>query len=58
MFNGVNLMLDIDTLKAVGAGTGSQLIMFLGIFPELVNLGIGIATLVYLIVKIKKELNG
>ena len=48
----------IDTLKTVGTGTGVYALSIWGILPELVSLGIGIATLVYLVIKIKKELNG
>tara|TARA_Y100001963_G_scaffold159029_1_gene260980 strand:- start:1510 stop:1665 length:156 start_codon:yes stop_codon:yes gene_type:complete len=51
-------MIDADSLKTVAAGSGTYTVMYLGILPELVSLGIGIATLVYLIVKIIKELNG
>jgi hypothetical protein len=46
----------IDTLKTTGAGMGGWWLSISGWFPEMVSLGVGIATLVYLIIKIKKEL--
>ena len=50
--------MNLDTLRTVAAGSGTYTVMYLGILPDLVSLGIGIATLVYLIVKIIRELNG
>jgi hypothetical protein len=50
-------MLDaIDTLKTTGAGISGWWLSVSGWFPELVSLSVGIATLVYLVVKIYKEL--
>tara|TARA_R110002051_G_scaffold226634_1_gene289283 strand:- start:7 stop:162 length:156 start_codon:yes stop_codon:yes gene_type:complete len=50
-------MLDIvDTLKTTGAGVGGWWLSISGWLPELVSLCVGIATLIYLIVKITKEL--
>ena len=46
----------IDTLKTTGAGMGGWWLSISGWFPEMVSLGVGIATLIYLIIKIKKEL--
>jgi len=46
----------IDTLKTEGIGLGGWWLSISGWLPELVSLGVGIATLVYLIIKIKKEL--
>ena len=46
----------IDTLKTEGIGLGGWWLSVSGWLPELVSLGVGIATLVYLIIKIKKEL--
>ena len=51
-------MLDLDTVRTAGTGTGVYAVTSLGILPEIVSLGIGIATLVYLVIKIKKELKG
>ena len=50
-------MLDIvDTLKTSGIGMGGWWLSVSGWLPEVVSLLVGIATLVYLIIKIKKEL--
>jgi hypothetical protein len=48
----------IDTLKTVCTGTGAYALTIWGILPDLISMAIGIATLVYLGVKIKKEANG
>tara|TARA_R100000808_G_C2072095_1_gene99208 strand:+ start:499 stop:660 length:162 start_codon:yes stop_codon:yes gene_type:complete len=50
-------MLDIaDTLKTSGIGMGGWWLSVSGWLPEVVSLLVGIATLVYLVIKIKKEL--
>jgi mevalonate kinase len=46
----------IDTLKTTGAGIGGFWITLWTWLPEFVSLSVGIATIVYLIVKIRKEL--
>ena len=46
----------IDTLKTEGIGLGGWWLSISGWLPELVRLGVGMATLVYLVIKIKKEL--
>ena len=46
----------LDTLKTTGAGMGGWWLSISGLLPEIVSLGVGIATLVYLIIKIRKEL--
>ena len=46
----------IDTLKTTGAGISGWWLSVSGWLPEVVSLSVGIATLVYLIVKIRKEL--
>jgi len=45
-----------ETLKTTGAGLGGFWISLWGWLPEVVSLSVGIATLVYLIIKIGKEL--
>ena len=45
-----------ETLKTTGAGLGGFWLSLWGWLPEVVSLSVGIATLVYLIIKIKKEL--
>ena len=46
----------IDTLKTEGIGLGGWWLSISGWLPGLVSLGVGVATLVYLVIKIKKEL--
>ena len=46
----------IDTLKTTGAGMSGWWLSISGWLPEVVSLSVGIATLVYLIIKIRKEL--
>ena len=46
----------IDTLKTTGAGMGGWWLSISGWLPEIVSLSVGIATLIYLIIKIGKEL--
>ena len=45
-----------DTLKTSFVGLGGSTIGFFNWFPELVSAVVGIATLVYLVLKIKNEL--
>jgi len=44
-----------DTLKTTIAGTGGFWLSMWELLPDLVSLAIGIATLIYLILKIRKE---
>ena len=46
----------IDTLKTTGTGISGWWLSISGWLPEVVSLCVGVATLVYLIVKIRKEL--
>ena len=46
----------VDTLKTTGAGVSGWWLSISGWLPEVVSLGVGFATLVYLIIKIYKEL--
>ena len=46
----------LDTLKTEGIGISGWWLSVSGWLPEIVSLGVGIATLVYLIIKIYKEL--
>ena len=51
------IMIDaIDTMKTSGIGVGGWWLSISGWLPEVVSLGVGIATLIYLIIKINKEL--
>ena len=50
-------MLDIaDTLKTSGVGMGGWWLSVNGWLPEVVSLSVGVGTLLYLIIKIRKEL--
>ena len=46
----------IDTLKTEGIGIGGWWLSISGWLPEVISLCVGVATLVYLIVKIRKEI--
>ena len=46
----------METLKTEGIGIGGWWLSVSGWLPQIVSLMVGIATLVYLIIKIKKEL--
>ena len=46
----------IDTLKTTGAGISGWWLSVSGWLPELVSLCVGIATLIYIVIKIGKEL--
>ena len=46
----------LDTLKTAAVGSGSFVMQFIGMIPDIVKAGVGIATIVYLAVKIKKEI--
>jgi hypothetical protein len=45
-----------ETLKTTGAGLGGFWLSLWSWLPEVVSLSVGIATLVYLVIKIGKEL--
>ena len=46
----------IDTLKTTTAGMGGFYVSMMDWLPDMISLGVGVATLVYLILKIKIEL--
>ena len=46
----------LDTLKTTGAGVSGWWLSVSGWLPEIVSLCVGVATLVYLVIKIYKEL--
>ena len=46
----------LETLKTEGIGISGWWLSVSGWLPELVSLSVGVATFVYLIVKIRKEL--
>ena len=45
-----------DTLKTTAGGLGSAAVIGLGILPEVVSVCVGIVTIIYFVLKIKKEL--
>ena len=45
----------IDTLKTASVGGGGLIVQFLDVVPELVKLGVGVLTMIYLGIKIYKE---
>ena len=45
-----------DTLKTASIGGGSFLMQFIEMVPELVKVGVGLVTIVYLGIKVYKEL--
>ena len=47
----------VDTVKTTTIGVGGFWMSFWEVLPDIVRLGVGVATLVYLIVKIRKEIN-
>ena len=46
----------VDTLKTAGIGASGFGVQFMSMLPELVKVAVGIATVVYIVVKIYKEL--
>ena len=46
----------LDTLKTASIGGASFIVQFLNFIPEFVRVLVGIVTIIYFIVKIKKEL--
>ena len=45
-----------DTLKTTAGGLGSAAVIGLGILPEIVSVCVGVVTIIYFVLKIKKEL--
>ena len=46
----------IDTLKTASVGGGGLFVQFLDVVPEMVKIGVGVMTIIYLGVKVYKEL--
>ena len=46
----------LDTIKTAGVGSGGFIVQFMEMLPDMVKVAVGVATVVYLIVKIKKEM--
>ena len=45
-----------DTLKTTAVGVGSASLVGLGILPDIISVLVGIATLIYFVIKIRNEL--
>tara|TARA_Y100001938_G_scaffold150990_1_gene244915 strand:- start:1159 stop:1308 length:150 start_codon:yes stop_codon:yes gene_type:complete len=45
-----------DTTRTALTGLGSSAIVGLGILPDLISVAVGIVTIIYLVVKIYKEI--
>ena len=45
----------IDTVKTTAAGMGGFWLSMWNALPDIISLAVGVATLVYLVIKIKKE---
>tara|TARA_R110000824_G_scaffold74092_2_gene188565 strand:+ start:1648 stop:1809 length:162 start_codon:yes stop_codon:yes gene_type:complete len=53
--------MDVDTLKSAVIGGGGMTIQFMDMLPEMVRIGVGIATIVYFVYKIaliRKQIKG
>ena len=46
----------VDTLKTAGVGAGGFGVQFMSMLPEMVRVGVGLATIVYIVIKVYKEL--
>jgi len=46
----------IDSIKTASVGVSGFGVQFISMLPEMVRVGVGLATIVYLIVKVYKEL--
>ena len=45
-----------DTLKTTTIGASGATVTWIGILPDIISVAVGLATFVYLVVKIKNEL--
>ena len=44
--------MDVDTLKSAVIGGGGMTVQFMDMLPEMVRVGVGIATIVYFVYKV------
>ena len=56
IFKGGMVIEVIDTLKTSGVGIGGWWLSISGVLTDFVSLSVGIATLLYLIIKISREI--
>ena len=47
----------IDTIKTASVGAGGFGVQFMSMLPEMVRVGVGIATIIYIAIKVYKELS-
>tara|TARA_Y100000593_G_C4093822_1_gene229821 strand:+ start:14 stop:163 length:150 start_codon:yes stop_codon:yes gene_type:complete len=47
----------VDSIKTAGVGAGGFGIQFMAMLPEMVKVGVGLATMAYLIIKVYKEIS-
>ena len=45
--------MDLDTLKSAAIGSGSLTVQFMDFLPDMIKVGVGIATIVYFVYKIQ-----
>jgi hypothetical protein len=45
--------MDLDTLKSAVIGSGSLTVQFMDFLPDMIKVGVGIATIVYFVYKIQ-----
>ena len=53
--------MDVDTLKSAVIGGGGMTVQFLDMLPEMIRVGVGVATIVYFVYKIvliRKQIKG
>ena len=46
----------IDSIKTAGVGAGGFGVQFMSMLPEMVRVGVGLATIVYIVIKVYKEM--
>ena len=47
----------IDTLKTASVGAGGFGVQFMSMLPEMVRIGVGLATIVYIVIRVYKEMS-
>ena len=47
----------VDTLKTVSVGAGGFGVQFMSMLPEMVRVGVGLATIVYIVIRVYKEMS-
>ena len=47
----------VDSIKTASVGVGGFGVQFMSMLPEMVRVGVGLATMAYLIIKVYKEIS-